>query len=64
MNLLEAKQAAYSAANRARHKIGTMMQVEPPATPADAAELVQMGEALTVAARELEARLKGIPEMK
>jgi len=64
MNLNEAKQAAYGSANRARHRIGTMMQVEPPATVADAAELVQMAEQLTCAAREIEARLKNIPEMK
>lgn len=62
MNLNEAKQAAYSAANRANAKIRTMMQVLPPPTVEDAAELVHMGQALTGAALEIQARLQGLPE--
>jgi hypothetical protein len=64
MNLNEAKQAAYSAANRAHAKIKTMMQAEPPVTAADAAELVTMADRLSCAAREIEARVKGVPEPK
>jgi hypothetical protein len=62
MNLNEAKQAAYSAAHRASAKIKTMMQVLPPPTVEDAAELIHMGNALTGAAREIQARLQGLPE--
>jgi hypothetical protein len=64
MNLNEAKQAAYSAANRASAKIKVMMQREPPATVEDAAELVNMARALNCAAEELLARLQGVPEAK
>jgi hypothetical protein len=62
MNLNESKQAAYSAASRAHARIKTMMPPEPTATLEDAVELVHLGEALTCAAREIEARLKGIAE--
>lgn len=64
MNLNEAKQAAYSAANRSASYAKQLFTVPDADAPELAAQLERCARELNCAALEITARLKGVPEPK